>query len=36
MDRLVKTYDITKYEEAVADMRSGVTVKPVLVWHDEV
>jgi Zn-dependent alcohol dehydrogenase len=32
IDRLVKTYPADDFGRAIADMNSGETVKPVLIW----
>ncbi|KAJ9494698.1 hypothetical protein H2202_009774 [Exophiala xenobiotica] len=33
IEHLVTTYDVKDYEAALEDMRSGKTIKPVLVWR---
>lgn len=33
IEHLVTTYDVEDYETAFEDMRSGKTIKPVLVWR---
>ena len=35
IEHLITTYDIQDYETAFEDMRSGKTIKPVLVWRKQ-
>jgi Zn-dependent alcohol dehydrogenase len=32
IDKIVKFYDARDFEQALRDMRRGITVKPILVW----
>lgn len=32
VDRIVSFYPVEEYERAIADMRNGVAIKPVLLW----
>lgn len=32
VDKLVKFFPADKYEEAISEMKTGETIKPVLVW----
>lgn len=34
IEKIVKTYDFAHFEAALEDMKSGRTIKPVLVWPE--
>jgi Zn-dependent alcohol dehydrogenase len=32
LEKLIKTYDVKDFDQAIKDMKEGKTVKPVILW----
>jgi Zn-dependent alcohol dehydrogenase len=32
LEKLIKTYDVKDFNQAIKDMKEGKTIKPVILW----